>query len=57
MSWSYYRDAYYQKREAIEQYRPALLKNPAIAQALTLIDIAEAAIEQIIHREEGDDND
>jgi len=48
--WRYYRDEYCSRRGAVEAYNSELLDNPAIKLALTQIDVAQAAIDNIVQQ-------
>jgi proteasome assembly chaperone (PAC2) family protein len=50
MSWSYYRDNYYTRADAVAAmgHIPGVLTDPRVALALTQIAVAEAALDQIM---------
>lgn len=57
--WTYYRDKYYARRDAVEAMNSALLSEPRVALALTQIAVAEAALDTLMVElavEEDDDD-
>lgn len=46
--WPYYRNQYYARRDALGAFEPKLLSHPVIALALTQIDLAHAAIDNVV---------
>lgn len=50
MDWSYYRDRYPRRADAVAAAVPAMLGTDTIRQALALIDIAETAIDVYVER-------
>lgn len=57
--WTYYRDKYYSRRDAVEALNSNLLTEPRVALALTQIAVAEAALDTLMVElavEEADDD-
>lgn len=55
--WTYWRDKYYSRRDAVEALDPKLLSDPRVAMALTQIAVAEATLDHILLGLDDDDDD